>query len=303
MASFLKGVFFLIIIVGIVIYFISNPPTLFKGTPLEKIFSSSSQSTTSKSASSAPQKTSVPQTEVSNQIPSSQIPPGYTIAQLSPYFKKVRISSAYASNYSGYPTQFDLYSSFSNGEKIDITGWDIATNHGSLRIPQAVNDYDFSNLSPQQDIVLSSNSHVYFYSNKSPINVNFRLNKCIGYLENNYVFNPALPRNCPTINRSQVSYLAGYCQNYIFSLGSCAVPSIAKYNSFPGNEEGNACRQFLGNISANNCYRDHRNDSDFLSSEWRVWFNWTGINNILDSAHDRVRLFDENGLLVDQYIY
>lgn len=315
MANFIKVVLFLIVVVGIGIYFFSHPPQIFQGGPQEKVFPTNSNSGflgfqySAPLAPITPNYINSPTTVISSQstqIPDYLIPSGYTRLQLSPYFQKVKISSAYASYYSNYPSQFQLYAYLPAGEKIDITGWNIKTNHGGFIIPQAVNIYaplGFYGPSPEENIIISGNANINIYSNRSPVNVNFRLNKCTGYLANNYSFNPSLPQICPTTSRSEISYLSGQCQSYIFSLGSCKEPNIAIYNSFPGNDEGNACRQFLSTINQITCFQKYHGDADFLSNEWRIWINWTGLNNILDSQHDAVRLLDKNGLLVDQYIY
>lgn len=286
----------MIIVVGIGIYFFGQAPKIFQGTPKEKILPSTQKfiSTPTPTFSTAPQ--TPPQAPT---IPDYLIPSGFTRDQLSSYFQKIRISSAYASSYGGYPSEIKLYSYLSNDEKVDITGWRIKAYRGEIIIPQAVNIYEPAGLAPQEDIVLSANNYVSIYSTNSPISRNFRLNKCTGYLENIYDFNPALPQNCPSVSRSEISYLSGGCQSYILSLSACSVPNSSFYNLLPGNVEGNTCRLFLDTISPNSCFQKHRSDSDFLSNEWRVW---TG-QNILDLQHDTVQLFDKQGLLVDEYIY
>lgn len=231
-------------------------------------------------------------------IPDNLIPSGFTREQLSPYFKKVKISSAYASSWSAAPSQISLISSL-KGETINITGWKIKSNRREIIIPQAVDIYEPSGFWPQEDVVVSENSSVNIYSNKSPLNRNLRLNKCTGYLEESYDFNPSLPQNCPSIPRSEIIYLSGECQSYILSLWGCKLPEVSFYNTLLGSDEGNACRQFLNTISHGSCFQKHRYDSDFLSNERRIWID----QNILDSQHDRLWLLDKNGLLVDEYIY
>jgi len=147
--------------------------------------------------------------------------------------------------------------------------------------------------------VVSGNNYVNIYSGFSPINRNLRLNKCTGYLENNFTFNPSLPQDCPSISRSEISYLSGQCQSYLLSLWGCKLPDYSFYNLLPGNDDGNNCRNFLNNINYTSCLQKHRSEADFMSNEWRVWIN----ENILDSQHDRVLLFDTQGQLVDQYTY
>lgn len=308
MANILKIILFLVIVVGIGIYFFSNSSKIFQA-PAEKVPSPFSQQSVSyPSAGSSIQSASPASVSSPNsQIQDYQIPSGYGRSDLSVYFQKIRISSAYTS-YSSYPnyypqTQIQLYSGLAKGETIDITGWKIKSNRQEFTIPPAINVYSPSGLSQSSDIVISGNASVGIYSSKSPVNANFRLNKCAGYLENTYDFNPPLPQNCPTVSKSEISYLSGDCQNYVSSLWGCKVPDVNVYNSFPGNDQGNACRQFLSNISFNSCFQKHSGDADFLSSEWRVWLNWTASSPILDSQHDKVLLLDRQGLLVDQYTY
>ena len=294
MGNLIKIIFFLIIIIGIGVYFFSQSPKIFQSTPGEK--------------TSAPTQTYIappsvdsyfPPSDSTSQISDYSIPAGFTRGQLSSYFKKVSISSAYASSYSGSPSEIRLYSNLSGSEKIDITGWRIKTNHGEIIIPRAVNIYEPSGFAPEQDIVLSANNYVSIYSNTSPISRNLRLNKCTGYLEDIYDFNPQLPQDCPSVSRSEASYLSGQCQTYIFSLWGCKLPEVSFYNSLPGTNEGNACRAFLDTINPSTCFQKHRSDIDFLSNEWRVWAN----QSILDLQHDQVQLFDSKGFLVDEYKY
>lgn len=303
MANFLKVIIFLAIVAGIGIYFFSHSSELFKGTPQEKIISAPSTKYVAPSGPNAPlgSNMTAPSTisSQSSQISDSQIPSGFTRGQLSSYFHKITISSAYTSSYSSYPSEIKLYSSLSKDEKINITGWRIKSNRGEIIIPKAVNVYEPSGFSPEEDIVLSANNYVNIYGNNSPISRNLRLNKCTGYLQNTYNFNPALPQNCPSISNSEISYLSGQCQTYISSLWGCKLPDVSFYNLLPGTNEGNTCRAFLNAINSAFCFQKHRSDSDFLSNEWRIWVN----QNILDSQHDKVLLYDKQGLLVDQYIY
>ena len=310
MGNFLKITFFLLIVVGGAIWFLSSGSALFNSTPAEKISVSQPVKTQSNSAPAASSNSNSNsnsnsaansgQPAQSQEISDGSIPVGYTRAQLSPYFQKIRISSAYYSSFSGYPSQIQLYSSLPKDANVNITGWKIKSNNGrEIIIPQAVNLYDLSGFLFDSNIILSSNGYVSIYGNMSVINRNLRLNKCIGYLENDYDFIPQLPRNCPMPSRSETQYLSGQCQSYVYSLGNCQLPDVSFYNSLPGNDDGNACRVFLSNINYYSCIKEHRNDLDFYLNDWRVWIN----KNILDTQHDAVKLFDNEGLFVDQYVY
>jgi len=84
-------------------------------------------------------------------------------------------------------------------------------------------------------------------------------------------------------------------------LGGCKAVDYSFYNSLlTGTSEGNICRAYLNTVATyGSCFEKYSQDKDFLSSEWRLWVN----NDILDSQHDRLNLFDNNGLLVSDYVY
>jgi len=218
----------------------------------------------------------------------------------TPLNKRVYIGSAYIT---GYPIQYfqiSLYANLQAGETVDITGWQIKANRGNFIIPQAVEFFDPAVAAPSTDIILKPNNYVEIYGLASSISRNFRLNKCFGYLQGIYKFDPPVYTNCPYIFSADIRYLSGQCQSYIQSLGACQIPDVNIYNSFPGTDEGNACRAFLQNIGYGNCFRSHQNDADFFSNEWRVWLNQA---QFLDSQHDYLRLYDNKGNLISEYNY
>lgn len=306
MLNFIKIILLLIVIIGAGIYFFVHSPEIFK-IPSFKISGLEKTSPTyapspsySPSYSYSPTFSIESASTISGEqaIPDYLIPSGFVREQLSPYFKKVKISSAYVSSWSTTPAQISLSSALKE-EAVNITGWRLKSNKKEMTVPQAVNVYDPFGFWPQEDIIIFENSFINIYSNKSPLNKNLRLNKCTGYLENIYDFDPALPQNCPSVSRSEIVHLSGECQSYILSLWGCKLPETSFYNTLLGSDSGNACRAFLNTISHGSCFQKHRYDSDFLSNEWRIWMNW----NILDPQHDRLWLLDKNGLLVDEYIY
>jgi hypothetical protein len=230
-------------------------------------------------------------------IPASQIPAGFTLAQLSPYFKKITIGSAYA----GYGSSYGEISLSSYGlsasSTVDITGWQIKTNRGGEYIPQAIGLYDPSGLTAASDIFLGEGQYVYIYSSPGPFNL--RLNECIGYIANSNKFTPSLPDDCPSVNQSAISAMGftGACESYIYSLGSCRVPNL---NNAPIPQNDYACRDYISNnFNYKACFDAHESDPRFLSNQWWVWTGSTP----LDRYHDVVNLFDKSGLLVDEYKY
>lgn len=303
-----------IVIVGGIVFFVVAAPKFFKdydlkkslnATSTEKIVSSAQKATIKAAPSAQPQISTGAKTTFSQKttISDSKIPSGFTREQLSPFFEKVRIASASAGSGDARPAEVRLYARLDTGDApINITGWKIKSNRSEFIMPQAVEIYQPSGAQTEKDIVLSTNNYVNIYSNTSANGKNFRINKCLGYLENYYNFTPALSQNCPAVYRTryEVTHLSGQCQTYLFSLGGCKPVDVLFYNSLRGNDEGNACRAFLNTVGTyGNCFEKYGQDKDFLANEWKIWVNI----NILDSQHDRVNLLDNNGLLVSDYVY
>jgi hypothetical protein len=286
------GAIFLIMIIG-------------KTTPANTLSSKPSETTVRQTNTSlSPGQTSVSGGSSGGQVSAGGGTTIYTSpsSQATPTNQRAYISSA---SISGYPQQYTriiIYSRLKEGETVNITGWKLKSNKGTITIPQAVEIYDPSGFTPSSDIILKPGNYVELYSLTSPLNRNLRLNKCMGYLEQTYNFQPIyLPSNCPTFSSSEIRYLSGQCQSYIWSLGYCKIPDASFYNSLPGSDEGNTCREFLQNIGYGSCFRNHKTDSDFLSNNWIVWLDQQNIN--LDSQHDYLRLYDKQGNLVSEYNY
>lgn len=266
---------------------VKSTPTI-KSTPSSKIQTIQSTQPTVKYQSTTTAATST-------QSYSGQITPTL-VTPLSPYYKKIKISSLnYAIGSGGYTT-IKLSANLQKEESINITNWRLKSNTQSIVIPQAIENFPVSYPWIVKDIVVLAGHTLNIYSNYSVIGQNLRLNKCIGYLENYYKFNPPLSQSCPSpTKRTDFTDLSGSCQSYVLSLSGCKEVDVNSYNSLD-----NACRAFLNTIGTyGNCYSKYSSDADFLSKDWRVWIG----QNILDSKHDRIRLFDKDGLLVDEYYY
>jgi hypothetical protein len=237
-----------------------------------------------------------PPTLTNNPINPADIPAGYTAAQLSPYFHEVRLGSVTAGTPSYYGTIIlDTDFPYNVTGSIDVTGWQIKSKNSGEYIPQAINIYDPTGLTPANDIKMRNNDTVYLYSSSAPFNL--RLNECIGYVAHVANFNPALPLTCPYVDRSQIQNFTGQCQNYINSIGQCQAPNMSS-PQIPQTDY--ACQDYLeNNFTYKSCFSQHASDPNFLSNE--VWV-WTG-SNVVDQAHDTVTLLDRNGLLVDLYTY
>ncbi len=306
----MKGAFVFIILIlvfGLVIFLAS-------GGSLEKIgiqkvdFSILKKSTSTKTGNGESSSVSVKnklaskprETKISTPKPTStpinpkDIPEGFTLNQLSPYFKKIKLTRVSPGS-SRTPGRITLSTAFRVDESVNITGWVLQGKRSSLIIPQAVEVYDSTGLSQDRDIFLRRGQEVNIYTSESAIGRNFRINKCMGYLANSLKFTPTLPRNCPKPPRSEIQNFSGACYDYIRSLGTCAIPKGGVV--LPAYDY--ACREYLDDLNYRGCFEKYRMDRDFLDNEWRIW---TG-SRFLDERHDRVLFFDAQGLLVSIYSY
>ncbi len=235
------------------------------------------------------------ETKPTSTIDPRTIPEGFKVEQLSPYFRKIFFSGVSAGSVYSLGTVALRASNLDEGQSVNVTGWLIKGKRGGQYIPKAVEVYDPSGLAPETDIVLKKGETLQIYTSASAVGRNLRLNKCIGYLQNVSKFTPSFPSNCPRPDRSELENFSSKCYDYVLSLGSCSLPKpnvLLPFNDY-------ACRAYLDTINYKGCFERYRSDSDFLSKEWRVWVG----SRFLDERHDKVFLFDKNGLLVDSRSY
>ncbi len=240
--------------------------------------------------------------------PIGPLPYGFTEADLSPYYDQVAIEyvshpdltslDAFRNSYS----EATLRANVPEGIRVNITGWRIKSNTGSFLIPKANDVLPAAAYTNTDDIRLRRFETVRIVSRRGPVALNFRLNACTGY----YAvlgFVPNVPRSCPAIyeSRSELSRYSPECQDYVSSLSWCELPSSQP----PITYNDSQCFDLLRRASYDQCLMRHRNDPNFLGSEWRVWLGNPSNEqvNIFHPRHDRVLLFDEEGKLVDEYIY
>lgn len=226
----------------------------------------------------------------------ANIPAGFTADQLSPYFREIDFSGVSAGTFYSYGTITLGDDDYNNPSgTIDVTGWQIKSRDSGEYIPQAIDVYDPSGLTPASDILMKQGDTLHLYSSSAPFNL--RLNECIGYIANVADFQPALPLSCPPIDRSAIQGLSGECQEYIDSIGGCQQPNMSS-PQVPQNDY--ACQDYLeNNFTYKSCFAAHDSDPNFLSDQ--IWA-WTG-SNVVNQYHDSVELLDRNGLLVDLYTY
>lgn len=218
------------------------------------------------------------------------LPEGFTLDDISQYAGMIDLSTS--------RNLITIKAVFSGTSAVNVSGWTLksAKRGTTFPVPQAVNIYDPSGLAPEGDVFLRGGELFKIHSGASAIGINFRLNKCTGYLGNNNNFSPSLPKNCPNPEDDlDMLRVSGVCQDHIRSLGSCRLPKT----DLNVPDWDYVCHSYLDEINISGCYRRHRFDTDFLSREWWAW----GRQSFTDPNHDTVLLLDRAGKLVDVYEY
>lgn len=232
---------------------------------------------------------------------------------------------------------YEEYISVENrGEtSIDITGWKLknAKNErsysigGSLQyfpadeviIPRASIFISPNGRTAPQNIILRKNEKAIITTGSIGVRtpytiVNFKENKCSGYLEDlpEYNFTPQLSMNCVRPNNEPgAKSLEVSCQKYLDSMQSCHTPKFETTdrqgnvcsNCVDGNSTlGSSCIAFIkAHFSYPGCIANHQNDSDFSGNTWRIFLGRTW--ELWANSHETISLLDSSGNLVDYKSY
>jgi hypothetical protein len=90
----------------------------------------------------------------------------------------------------------------------------------------------------------------------------------------------------------------GECIDAIDAVPSCRQP----VGPFAAGVIGDRCINYMReNFSYIGCVKNFRDTRDFLGDTWRVSLN--RVKKMFNSRHDRVFLWDQNGLLADEFEY
>jgi hypothetical protein len=224
----------------------------------------------------------------------------------SPYFQKIRISSVRPTKDSE-PALVTLSASFSDETPVNITGWKLKSQWlGEATLGKGIENLRSALMTEAIDNILVRRSDtLYVRGELSPLGTgrSFRPNQCFGYLIQYY---PNLPgsyscsQDRPTLQ--DIQYLTPLCQEYILrkmDYSSCKLPDFNDPMVI-GNSE---CRTYLigtgGAFTYQGCYEKRSKDANFLSNRWDIYIE----RSFGHPLHDAITLLDQNGLLVDTYIY
>lgn len=229
-------------------------------------------------------------------------PAGFSAKDLSPHYEKIRIASVYPPpSFDNDQSEFMLWAFDAPESGISITGWRVKSNKGEVTIPLAVSDFSPFITAIERTIILKQGDYLTVRSSsKGAFGKNFRVNQCMGFLNATYQFDPAVGGWCPALyETSELVTLSGNCQSFIYSLGSCEMPSAERWSE-SGVSGDASCREFINRLTYAECYRRYRSTETFFTNEWRAFLN---MRIPFDSSHDRILLLDSNGLLVSVYTY
>ena len=217
---------------------------------------------------------------------------------VSAYYEKVEIKNVHSNESS---SKYDYLSLYNNeDETINITGWTLTSNTDTITIPKAIKKlgYPFSS-NTETDIELTKGDEVIVSMDIGPSGIDFRTNKCTGYLDQLSQHTPPLEEECPSLNISEYDHLSSVCQSFINGLDSCEIPDYSEDLAVSNDSE---CVGFLNDkFNYSQCYQDYSKDIDFLLDEWRVFVNKS--SDVLGDTTDTLVLRDKDGLLVDKYTY
>lgn len=218
---------------------------------------------------------------------------------ISPYYGKVKISSIQAET-EYRPSLIRLRVNIYPGDKINITGWRVKTRKGEIIIPKGTEKYEYYAI--PRDIIIKESLYIYLIGDSNPLgrDKNFRINKCFGYLENQYSFYPSFYSYCPKPKLEDISHLSPYCQEFILRVPRCEVIDYSYYSDNIKIVFDMECRNYMDEkFNYRSCFKDSSKDEDFLTNYWYIYRN----TNIIEPLHDTIYLYDYNDLLVDKYMY
>lgn len=282
-------------------YFLRPPSPLGSG----EVYGSSFFGGTKETARAVENSFSQTQNELQNV--SSEVGRAVEYGSLSPYRGRIHFRSSMY--YPGAENPADEYVEIaydgSGASRIDITGWRLVSSISNTvaTIPQGTRVPQSGAMSFQEDIILSPGESAYIISGRSPIGVSFLPNKCSSYFEQYQTFNPSFSQSCPApvdemdYATDQMIRSSNSCYDYVSSLRSCRVHTGIYSEPLPSG-----CQYFIENdLTYTGCVRNHRTDTDFLSSDWRIYL--ARSSSLWRDRREVLKLIDGQGLTVDVLTY
>jgi len=234
--------------------------------------------------------------------------------KISPYFKDVSLSPQ--------GNKLTLYLYNNTNKEINITNWKIVSSQGIYSVPEGVNYVDPDYKYKKEKIILPPYGKAKIIATSSPLGFSFRINKCLGYflnLRRDVVqFVDYVPYYCKYFSRNELFNLRkqGYsikCLDFLSSISCPPRPQVLKTIEYDSK-----CMNLIDNLySYKGCYYNNLNSPDFLAKDWLIFIQTptttiyvTSTNRykeipktLYETRYEEIRLYDENNLLVNNYIY
>jgi hypothetical protein len=279
--------------------------------------------------SSAPTENSPAPTDTllnfgSNNLTSPSSGTSISSSNNSPYKGSVSLSSGDAE--SEYQIDDQYIEIYNNGSSaVDISGWTLENAYGErplqttgnqavyvapekVTIPFGTNFLNPSGnfvtgpiiLQPGDTAIVTTGGP--FVSYPFEISTSFRVNKCAGYLNYTYPFEPQINDDCPSPqSETGIDAITDVCYDYVRELPTCYDPAVQDKTNLKDNFQQNCIDYIDTHFNYAACVVNHENDTDFNQPTWRIFL---GLNHELwHQPDDSIKLFDGNGKLVDEIDY
>ncbi|HEX8993775.1 MAG TPA: hypothetical protein VF803_00810 [Candidatus Paceibacterota bacterium] len=194
-----------------------------------------------------------------------------------------------------------IYASSANASPIVLTGLSLRSARAGVTAPigAGVRIATLGQTSTEGPITLAPGESAIVSTGRSPVGLSFKENKCSAYLSQFQTFVPSLAQNCP-LPQNDLSArpdLAGdmSCTQAVSQISPCQTV-VSAPSASP------VCAQFITQrFTYNGCVQAHQSDSNFLSSQWRVYLGLS--QEMWSNTGDTVLLIDTAGKVVASTTY
>lgn len=223
---------------------------------------------------------------------------------LSPYHDKIRMSGI-SGLHQDDPNQeyITFFTNLKKDEEVNITGWFLKSEVTGYTLAvgkAALLPIPFNKT--ESDVILKQGDIAYLTKGFSPVGISFKTNECTGYFQEDRQFYPSLPTDCPAPRDEKLPNFSNdldsndECISLIETISRCTTKNSRFIRDLPDTIT-NSCKTYITTqINYNACVTKHLNDEKFAGSEYRLFFNRFGP--LWRKTHDKINLYDQNGLLV-----
>jgi len=224
---------------------------------------------------------------------------------ISPFTGQITIEATSGGKVTNAPGEYIiLHASVNNKTPVVITNWRLesAVSKKTAFIRTGIDTYLQGGVGAPGAIVLNPGDEAIVSTTRSPVGESFRVNKCSGYLTQFQQFTPTLKTDCPLPEEEALdtgtafAYNDSECAAHLTRIPSCSI------DLSPPQNLTSQCKSFIYNhLTYQGCINNHKSDSNFRSSEWRVFLGFdTGLWR---ENREVLTLLDSQGKLVDSATY